>query len=230
VRGTLRRRILINAFVDPDEAAQHLPAGLRPHVTAAGTIVGCCLLEIEYLRPAPLPASFGIRLRAAANRISAEWENDEDERVVGVYVPERRTDSRLAIALGGRWFPGVHRPAGVAVRDTIDGLVWSVRGGEFAIAATVSVGGRTSSDAACDPIAGTCVGADVGLSRNHNGALEGARMEPMRRTVRRVDVVALDSTFIAGFATARPAPAYLMEDVAVAWTRENARNTTSVHA
>jgi hypothetical protein len=62
----------------------------------------------------------------------------------------------------------------------------------------------------------------VGLSRNHNGVLEAARMQPSERAVREVDVVALDSPFIAGFATATPAPAYLMEDVTVLWVREPA--------
>ena len=122
VQGTLRRRLLVNAVVDPDEAARHLPPGLRPHVTPAGTVVGCCLLEIEHLRPGRMPAAIGIAMRAAAHRISAEWENDNGERVVGVYVPERRTDSRLAVAVGGRWFPGVHRPADIVVRDTGDGF------------------------------------------------------------------------------------------------------------
>ena len=222
VRGTVRRRLLINAVVDPEEAARHLPPGLRPHVTAAGTVVGCCLLDIEHLRPAPLPAPLGVAFRAAAHRISAEWENDEGELVVGVYVPERRTDSRLAVALGGRWFPGVHQPAAIVFRDTADGFTWSIRGGDFSIAARVRLRDDAASDLTCDPIAGACVGADVGLSTNHHGVLEGARMAPSARTVHEVEVVALDSTFIAGFATATPAPAYLMEHVAVVWSREAA--------
>jgi hypothetical protein len=43
VRGVIRRRLLVNAVVDPDEAAARLPVGLRPHVTDLGTVVGCCL-------------------------------------------------------------------------------------------------------------------------------------------------------------------------------------------
>src|SRR5262245_36571416 len=90
VRGTLRRRLLVNAVVDPDEAAGRLPAGLRPHVTAGGaTVVGCCLLEIDDLRPDPVPARAGVALRAAAHRISAEWDAGDDDGgapVVGVFV------------------------------------------------------------------------------------------------------------------------------------------------
>ncbi len=219
VQGTLRRRLLINAVVDPDEAARQLPPGIRPHCTAAGTVVGCCLLEIEHLRPAGLPAALGVGMLAAAHRISAEWEDDDGQLVVGVYVPERRTDSRLAVALGGRWFPGVHRPADIVVRDIVGGFAWSVRAGGLSIAATVEVSDAAAADLTCDPIAGTCIGADVGVSANHRGVLEGARMEPARRAARAVVVEAFESTFIAGFATAEPAPAYLMQDVAVAWAR-----------
>lgn len=55
IRGTIRRRLLVNALVDPDEAASHLPAGLRPHKVAGGTLVGCCLLDIDSIWPALLP-------------------------------------------------------------------------------------------------------------------------------------------------------------------------------
>jgi hypothetical protein len=173
----------------------------------------------------------GVAMRAAANRISAEWDGENGEPVVGVYVPERRTDSRLAVALGGRWFPGVHRSADIAFRDAADGFAWSVRGGDFSIAVTVRVSEHATADLTTDPIAGTCIAANIGLSRDHNGVLEGARMEPDRRTARAVDVVSLESNFIAGFANAELAPAYLMEDVDVAWAQAAApRNATRVAA
>jgi hypothetical protein len=220
VNGTLRRRLLVNAVVDPDEAATRLPAGLRPHVTPLGTVVGCCLLEIERLRPAPLPGAAGITLRAAAHRISAEWDDEAGERSVGVYVPSRRTDSRLAVALGGRWFPGVHRSARVVIRDTSAGFSWRVQDdGEFGIAVEVSVCDEQPESEACDPIGGTCLGATVGLSPDHAGMLEAARMEPEHRNARQVVVEVVDSSFISSFSTARPVPAYLMQNVAVRWTR-----------
>ena len=62
IRGTIRRRLLVNAVVDPDEAARRLPVGLRPHVTALGTVVGCCLLEIDRIRPAYLPERAGMTM------------------------------------------------------------------------------------------------------------------------------------------------------------------------
>ena len=126
VEGTLRTRLLINAVVDPDEAAARLPAGLRPHVTEVGTVVGCCLLDVVRLRPAGLPAAAGMGMRAAAHRISVEWDDSSGRTVVGVYVPTRMTDARTAVLAGGRLFPGVHHPARVAVRESQGTLTWSV--------------------------------------------------------------------------------------------------------
>jgi hypothetical protein len=69
--GSIRRRLLVNALVDPDEAARRLPAGLRPHVVDGGTVVGCCLLQLDDVRPSPLPGRLGRSMRAAAHRISS---------------------------------------------------------------------------------------------------------------------------------------------------------------
>ena len=217
VRGLLRRRLLVNAVVDPDEAAHRLPAGLRPHETPLGTVVGCCLLDIIDLRPRMLPATAGIRQRAAAHRISAEWENGAGETIVGVWVPGRRTDSRLAVALGGRWFPGVHEPARVVLDPRPAALSWRVDDGrEFFVDVEVSV--EATTDDACDVVAGTCLAATVGISRDHRGELEAARMKPERHDAREVVVEKLESRFIDGFRSAQLAASYLMENIAVTWT------------
>lgn len=47
-------------------------------------------------------------------------------------------------------------------------------------------------------------------------------MEPDRRAAQRVEVVESDLQFLAGFASARPAPSYLMREVPVTWTPSNA--------
>jgi len=200
-------------------------------VTTLGTVVGCCRLEIEHLRPARLPAVAGISLRAAAHRISVEWNNELGDPAVGVFVPGRRTDSHLAVALGGRWFPGVHRSARVDIREVSAGFSWRVEGdGEFDIAVAVSLPPAPPAPMACDPIGGTCLGATIGLSAGRTGVLEGARMEPERREAREVVVEELHSRFIAGFSTAELAPAYLMEDLGVTWTRAAAPSVTPVAA
>ncbi len=219
VRGVLRRRLLVNAVVDPDEAARRLPAGLRPHETSLGTVVGCCLLDITDLRPRLVPAAAGIRQRAAAHRISVEWENDAGETIVGVWVPGRRTDARLAVALGGRWFPGVHEPARVSLDLRPGGLSWRVDDArEFFIDVDVSV--PAANGDACDVVAGTCLSATVGISADHRGGLEAARMQPDRRDAREVVVEKLESRFIESFRSAQLAPSYLMENIAVTWMPE----------
>ena len=55
-------------------------------------------------------------------------------------------------------------------------------------------------------------------------------MEPERREAREVVVEELHSRFIAGFSTAELAPAYLMEDLGVTWTRAAAPSVTPVAA
>jgi hypothetical protein len=225
VRGTIRRRLLVNALVAPDEAARHLPAGLRPHATDGGTVVGCCLLDIDSIRPASLPAMLGTRLRAAAHRISVEWDNEFGATTVGVYVPIRHTDSRAARAIGGRWFPGVHHMAAVELADDGRRLRWSVepsdRAGEYGVRVNASIPPMPSS-MPCEPIGETCLSAAVGLSPDHHGVLEAARMEPDHRRAQQVDIDHLDSAFLAGFTSAQPAPSYVMRDVDVTWTNVRA--------
>jgi len=222
VRGVIRRRLLVNALVDPDEARSHLPDGIRPHATEAGTVVGCCLLDLGGLRPMPLPASAGVTMRAAAHRISVEWD-ESGEVVVGVYVPMRHTSSRLAVALGGRVFPGAHRRARVSVVRTSDLVRWDVSGVDNSDRFDIHVEVETSrvdyGPVAPDDVVGaTCIGASVGLSPDRHGVLEAARMEPESLDARRVELDELRSEFIEGFVTAEAAPTYLMEDVAVRWS------------
>ena len=233
MRGTIQRRLLVNALVDPDEAARHLPVGLRPHVIDGGTVVGCCLLDIGAIRPASLPAGVGMRLRAAAHRVSVEWEDEVGATTVGVYVPVRHTDSRAARVLGGRWFPGVHRRASIELTDDGRCLRWSVEPGdrvsEYGVRVAASVT-STSSSTRCEPIGGTCLTATVGLSPDHHGGLEAARMEPEHRRAVPVEIGDLDSGFLAGFTTARRAPSYLMREVDVTWTEVRAPRSAPTEA
>jgi hypothetical protein len=224
IRGTIRRRLLVNALVDPDEAAGRLPVGLRPHVTGDGTVVGCCLLAIERIRPAGVPRVLGMGLRAAAHRISVEWD-DESGTAVGVYVPLRHTDSLPARLLGGRWFPGVHRRASIEIAEDDSRLRWIVEPRRDADLYEIRVEARVSPTEAaqpCEPIGGTCLAATVGLSPDFTGSLEAARMEPAHRAAQPVEVIDLDSEYLAGFTTARPATSYLMRDVDVIWTPAHA--------
>ena len=219
VRGRIRRRLLVNALVDPDEAARRLPPGLRPHVVDGGTVVGCCLLELERLRPSWAPGVASVTIRAAAHRLSVDWGDGGAEPVaVGVYVPVRHTDSRLAVLAGGRAFPGVHRRAHIGLDEADAALRWDVdvaRPERFGLRVVASVTG--SACVVSDAVGRACIGATVGLSPGLDGELEGVEMAPAHRRARRVDVEHLDSAFVASFASAEPAPSYLMTDVDVTW-------------
>jgi hypothetical protein len=202
-------------------------------MTEGGTVVGCCLLDIDNIRPAPLPATLGTRLRAAAHRISVEWDNELSATIVGVYVPMRHTGSRVARAMGGRWFPGVHARAAVELDDDRRRLRWSVeprdRARGYSIRVSASIPPKAPS-MPCEPIGGTCLNAVIGLSPDHHGGLEAARMEPDHRRAQLVEIDHLGSGFLAGFTTAQPAPAYLMRDVDVTWTQERAPRLAQAEA
>ncbi|MGL6235496.1 MAG: DUF2071 domain-containing protein [Segniliparus sp.] len=223
IRGHIKRRLLVNLVADPDEVRPRLPAGLRPHATDAGVVVGCCLLRFDQVRPRPLPGLLGLGFQAAAHRISVEWETESGATAVGVYVPLRHTDSRVVPLVGGRAFPGVHERADIRHVQSADRIDWTVEAHgadrSFDIAVRTRIHAGAEPVDLCDQIAGACVNANIGFSPGHNGALEGVRMVPNRREAREVAVEALESSFLAGFASARPAPSYLIEDVAVAWAK-----------
>jgi hypothetical protein len=225
IKGTIRRRLLVNAVVDPDEVADRLPSGVRPHVTDQGTVVGCCLLEIDAIRPAGVPPVVGRRLRAAAHRISVEWDDGFGSVVTGVYVPVRHTDSRVAVVVGGRWFPGVHERARIAVSASASTLRWrSDPLDTVGLGVRVAVSFRSDAEAGvmCDPVGATCLGAAVGVSPGHRGQLEAARMDPSHRDARDVTIEDLESCFLDSFSTAALSTSYLMCDADVTWTRAGA--------
>ena len=217
IRGMIRSRLLVNALVDPGEAASRLPDGIRPLLIDGGAMVGCCLLDIEQVRPARVPAALGARFHAVAHRIAVEWDADR----VGVYVPVRSADDRAPVALGGRWFPGVHRRAAIQMTDDGRQVGWSVttwpEGAAIRVEATVDL---SPPAAVCDPIGGVCIGATVGISPRRGGGLEAVRMDPAHRRAQLVAIESLESDFLASFASATPAPSYLMRDVEVTWQSE----------
>lgn len=222
IRGVIRRRLLVNAVVDPGEAAARLPDGLRPHVTQQGTVVGCCLLEIDAIRPAGLPALVGHRMRAAAHRISVEWEDASGTSVIGVYVPVRHTDSRAAALLGGRWFPGVHERARIGIWASDSQLRWCsdpLDGSGLGVRVAASIPDDEPAVPTCDAIGSTCLAAAVGVSPDRRGRPEAAHMAPSHRLARAVIISDIESAFLASFATAKLSTSYLMSDAEVVWTR-----------
>ncbi len=123
----------------------------------------------------------------------------------------------------GRLFPGVHELATVEIEANEGTLRWMSRPVDASVGldvrVEVSIPGDDTRRAAFEPVAATCLGADVGLSPDRRRRLEGARMVPDQRMASEVIVEALDAPFLSSFSTARPVPFYLMTEVDVTWTR-----------
>ena len=135
IEGLIRRRVLVNFRVDPAVIRALLPAPLRPQITGGAVQAGICLIRLETMRVAGLPAALGFDSENAAHRIAVEWDAAGGVQS-GVYIPRRDTNSRIGVLAGGRLFPGEHHLARFDVRDD---------GRELAFAMS-SRDGRTSVD------------------------------------------------------------------------------------
>lgn len=110
LRATIERRLLVNYRVDPDVLASILPPPFRPALVSGSGMAGICLIRLGDIRPAGVPAVFGLSAENAAHRVAVEWDAPGGP-VGGVYIPRRDTSSRLVALLGGRAFPGWHHLA-----------------------------------------------------------------------------------------------------------------------
>jgi len=126
VRGTIRRRLLVNFRCDPDVLSRLLPSPFRPKLVDGWGIAGVCLIRLEDIRPVFLPAFAGFSSENAAHRIAVEW-NNHGELCEGVFIPRRDTDSRLHEIVGGRIFSGVHHPAEFWVSETAEAFTVKMR-------------------------------------------------------------------------------------------------------
>jgi len=126
VRGTIGRRLLVNFHCDPDVLGRLLPSPFRPKLVAGYGVAGICLIRLEEIRPALLPAFVGFHSENAAHRIAVEWNND-GQLCEGVFIPRRDTNSWLNEIAGGRIFSGVHHPADFCVSETADAFAVKMR-------------------------------------------------------------------------------------------------------
>jgi uncharacterized protein YqjF (DUF2071 family) len=117
VRGTIDRRLLVNFAVDPEVVARVLPQPFRPKVIHDHAVAGICLIRLRDVRPAGLPASFGVTSENAAHRIAVVWDEGHQQQE-GVFIPRRDTSSRLNTMVGGRLFPGAHHHASFEIKES----------------------------------------------------------------------------------------------------------------
>jgi hypothetical protein len=117
IKGTIKRRLLVNFRVDPDVMRAQLPSRFAPKLHGGYAIAGICLIRLEAIRPRHLPSVVGVSSENAAHRVAVTWRDDSGEEREGVFIPRRDTSSLLNHVAGGRLFPGEHHRATFAVHE-----------------------------------------------------------------------------------------------------------------
>ena len=135
VAGVMKRRLLVNYRADPKVVQRLLPSPFEPKLQGGHAIVGICLIRLEKLRPAGLPAILTVSSENAAHRFGVTWLDVANERREGVFISRRDSNAWLNYRAGGRLFPGVHHRADFSISD--DGahveLAMSARDGEVRV-------------------------------------------------------------------------------------------------
>ena len=140
IRGVIKRRILANYRADPETVRKLLPPVFRPKLHEGHAIVGVCLIRLEGMRPAPLPAFVGIGSENAAHRMAVTWTGEDGREREGVYIARRDTGSLFNSFTGGRFFPGEQHKADFSVTFAAGGLGFKMQSrdglGDIALEAT----------------------------------------------------------------------------------------------
>jgi len=179
VRGTIRRRILVNFRVDPDVMRRMLPPGFEPKLAHGYAIAGICLIRLEHERPSWVPWTIGASSENAAHRVAVYRLDRRGVREESVYIARRDSDSALNRWAGGRLFPGEHGPARFVVQDepasvrldmrAVDGLQVGLRAQD---AASLPAGSAFASlDEASAFFRGGALGYSVTRARSRLDAL-----------------------------------------------------------
>ena len=129
VRGTIKRRLLINYRIDPVVVRRLLPAPFAPKLHDGSAIAGMCLIRLEDIRPRRFPFAVGLSSENAAHRIAVVWA-DRHGAHEGVYIPRRDTGSLANHLAGGRLFPGEHHRATFRVTDREERIALQMRSGD----------------------------------------------------------------------------------------------------
>ena len=137
IKGTIKRRLLINFRANPTVVQAILPQPFRPKLHNGHSMLGVCLIRLENIRPAGFPGALGLSSENAAHRIAVEWTDAEGIRREGVFIPRRDTNSFLNRIAGGRVFPGEHRLATFSVRDVGGHIDFSMVSADSSVAIKV---------------------------------------------------------------------------------------------
>ncbi len=125
LEGVIARRVLLNWWIEPEIAWRLVPRPFEPALVNGVAVGGVCLIRLEQMRPAGMPAALGIASENMAHRIAVRYREAGEWRDA-VYIWRRDTGSLINTLLGGRAFPGVHYDAEFQVAEEEDALHFTV--------------------------------------------------------------------------------------------------------
>jgi hypothetical protein len=201
IKGTIKRRVLVNFRADPTVVHRILPPPFRPKLHGGYSLVGICLIRLERIRPAGLPEALGLSSENAAHRIAVEWKDAGGAQREGVFIPRRDTSSFLNRVAGGRVFPGEHHAARFTVVDKGGRIDFSMESRDGAVAVRV-VGNEADSlpMSSCFGSLGEASaffeGGSLGYSATQDGdRLDGLLLRTLDWQIRALRVTDVHSSF-----------------------------------
>jgi hypothetical protein len=203
IQGTIKRRLLINFRADPTVVQRLLPGHLRPKLHAGHAVVGICLIRLEQIRPARLPAAVGIASENAAHRIAVQWTDHYQVEREGVFIPRRDTDSLLNTLAGGRIFPGEHHRAEFTITEQDGSLDLGMRAldGSVSVHVAATEGSAIPTSSCFRSIEESSAffeGGSLGYSATRSGTrLDGVLLRTLDWRVRPLDVHRVNSSFFS---------------------------------
>jgi Uncharacterized conserved protein (COG2071) len=203
IKGTIKRRLLVNFRADPTVVQRILPRPFRPKLHRGHALVGICLIRLEQIRPAGLPGVLGVSSENAAHRIAVEWTDAAGIQREGVFIPRRDTGSFLNRVAGGRLFPGEHHPARFSVLDSGGHIELSMRSLDGTV--SVRVVGDDADSLPASSYFGSLAeasaffeGGSLGYSVTRDGdRLDGLQLRTLDWYIRALSVSEVQSSFFA---------------------------------
>ena len=203
IKGTIKRRLLVNFCAEPAVVQRLLPEPFRPKLHRGYSIVGICLIRLEQIRPAGLPGLLGLSSENAAHRIAVEWMDAGGIKREGVFIPRRDTGSFLNRVAGGRIFPGEHHSARFSVMDSDGHIDFSMESDDGSIAVKVvgeDADALPSSSCFSSLVEASAFfeGGSLGYSVTRDGArLDGLLLRTMDWRIRALSVTSVHSSYFA---------------------------------
>lgn len=238
VRGTIRRRVLVNYRVAPDVIQRLIPSGFAPQLVGGYAMAGICLIRLEGQRPAGLPSVVGMSSENVAHRIAVTRHENGAVRE-SVYIPRRDSASRLQHWLGGRAFPGELGSAKFAVQDDGDSIVLSLRAVDGMRVGLRARGGeslpKASVFASLDDASSFFRAGSLGYSATREGScLHAVYLDAVDWRVSVLDVEHVSSTYFEDrslfpLGSVEFDSALIMRNVEHEWRRSNPLSINTLH-